>query len=159
MSLSAQQAFKKLPKKLVDFFTQYPPIPFKQYATETTLTTADDANPFLPNKHPVTNAIHDPIYSMRRQSDLFKLAYKFGVADLLPKLNNGKVFYEERYNNAKPLKGAVNPKGHKWERTYESRKQKIAEAVARADEIIIEARGNKYKRRLERKEKEQKTWY
>ncbi|KAI0463333.1 hypothetical protein LJB42_003356 [Komagataella kurtzmanii] len=158
MSLTAQQAFKKLPQKLQNFFTRYPPAPFKKYASTPTSTTADDANPFLPNIHPVTNKTHNPIYSMRRQSDLYKLAYKFGVSDLLPTLNNGKMFFQEKYDNKKPLRGVVNPKGHIWERTLEARKAAIQEAVSKADDILVEHRGMKYNRRLERRKTEQKTW-
>ncbi|CAI4496352.1 CFF_collapsed_G0021130.mRNA.1.CDS.1 [Saccharomyces cerevisiae] len=35
--------------------------------------------PFLPNKHPVTQRFHDPKYSLRRMSDVYKLALRYGV--------------------------------------------------------------------------------
>ncbi|CDK26141.1 unnamed protein product [Kuraishia capsulata CBS 1993] len=159
MSLTPQQAFKKLPQTLQNFFTRYPPAPFKKYATEPTLTSAEDANPFLYNRHPVTQKVQDPIYSMRRQSDLFKLAYKFGVADLLPALNNDKKFFQEKYDTKPTLRGVTSPKGHKWERTFTKRKTRIADALDKVDDILIEARGTKYKKRLERREKEKRTWY
>ncbi|GMG30094.1 unnamed protein product [Ambrosiozyma monospora] len=158
-NLSSQQAFKKLPTKLQNFFTRYPPAPFKQYATKPTLTTAEDANPFLPNIHPVTNKLQEPIYSLRRQSDLFKLAYKFGIADLMPSLRNNKKFFQEKYDSKPVLRGVLRPKGHKWERTYAARKQKVADALAKVDDVLIEHRGTKYKKRLERRESEKKTWY
>jgi large subunit ribosomal protein L25 len=41
-------------------------------------------NPFLPHRHPITQLVHDPIYSLRRQADLFKLAREHGVEELLP---------------------------------------------------------------------------
>lgn len=158
MSWTPQAAFQKLPFKLQRFFTRYPPSPFKTYAEETTSTLAEDANPFLYNRHPVTKKVHDPIYSMRRQSDLYKLAFKYGVADLLPNLNGNKKFFTEKYESKPALRGVLRPKGHKWERTMDQRKQKIKDAVANADDLIIAARGNKYKRRLEKRKEEKITW-
>lgn len=158
-NVNAEQAFKKLPVKLQTFFTRYPPAPIRGYAEKQTLATAPDANPFLPNIHPVTKKVQDPIYSLRRQADLYKLAYKFGVADLMPKMQNGKLLYDEKYAKKPLLKGLVNPKGHKWERTYDERRQKLEDGIAKADEVLVEHRGAKYKKRLERRKTEQRTWY
>lgn len=159
MSLTAKEAFNKLPIKLQKFFTKYPPAPFKQYATAPTSTLAEDANPFLFNVHPITKKVHNPVYSMRKQSDLYKLLYKFGVSDLLPVLNNGKKFFQDKFDNSIPLRGVTNPKGHKWERTMDLRKKRIEDGLAQADDLLIEARGMKYKRRLERKLLEKRRWY
>ncbi len=41
-------------------------------------------NPFLPHKHPVTGKWQDPVYSLRRQAELVKLAREQGVEELLP---------------------------------------------------------------------------
>ncbi|ESW97297.1 hypothetical protein KL918_000904 [Ogataea parapolymorpha] len=158
-NLSAVEAFEKLPLQLRNFFTRYPPSPFRQYASEQTLANAPDANPFIPNRHPVTGKVQEPVYSLRRQSDLYKLAYKFGVADLMPTLRNNKKFYAEKFETKPLLKGVLSPKGHKWERTYDERKKRIADAVAKAEEVIVEAKGSKYKKRIERKVSERKTWF
>jgi large subunit ribosomal protein L25 len=150
--------FDRLPPTLQRFFERYPPIPFKQYATAPTLTTVEDANPFLPNKHPITQKYHDPKYSLRRQSDLWKLAYRFGVQDCLPQLQGDKKFYEERYDANPYLKGTLRPKGRKYERNMSERKGKIMEALEKADEKIVAVKGNKYKRLLERRESKSQTW-
>lgn len=155
---SPAEAFAKLPTKLQNFFTKFPPAPVKKYADQPTLTTAEDANPFLPNRHAVTGRTHEPLYTMRRQSDLFKLAYKFGIADLLPPLANGKKFFAEKQAASPILKGVLYPKGHKWERTYAERKQRIEDALAEADNVLIKYRGRKYKKRLERRKLEQPKW-
>lgn len=157
-NVNTVEAFGKLPTKLQTFFTRFPPAPLKTYAEKPTLTTAEDANPFLPNKHPITGRIHEPLYSMRRQSDLFKLAYKFGIQDLMPTLGNGKKFFSEKQKESPILKGVLYPKGHKWERTYAARKQKIADALETVDDLLVKHRGTKYRKRLERRESEQKTW-
>lgn len=157
-NVSAVEAFGRLPRKLQAFFTRYPPAPLRAYADKPTLTTASDANPFMANTHPVTGKVHEPLYSMRRQSDLYKLAYKFGVADLIPVLGGGKKFFAEKQLASPQLKGVLYPKGHKWERTYAARKQKIADALAGADELLVKHRGSKYRKRLERRETEKKTW-
>lgn len=158
-NLTAEGAFRKLPQKLQTFFTRYPPAPIKTYAAKPTFTDASDANPFLPNIHPITKTVHSPIYSLRKQSELYKMAYKFGIADLMPVMQNQKRLYKEKYDSKPLLKGVSSPKGHKWERTLAERKQKIAEGIANADNVLIQYRGSKYKRRLERREKEKPTWY
>ncbi len=158
-NLTANEAFKKLPRTLQTFFTRYPPAPIKIYATKPTFTNATDANPFLPNIHPITKKVHNPVYSLRKQSELYKTAYKFGIADLMPVMQNQKKVYQEKYVSKPVLKGVLNPKGHKWERTYAERKRKIAEGIANADKVLIQYRGSKYKKRLERREKEKPTWY
>ncbi|VEU23502.1 DEKNAAC104456 [Brettanomyces naardenensis] len=158
-NLTSQEAFKKLPQKLQTFFTRYPPAPLREYANKQTFTNAPDANPFIPNIHPVTKTVHSSIYSLRRQSDLYKLAYKFGVAELMPVMQNGKKLFTEKYETKPVLKGVTRPKGHKWERTYEERKKRVEEGIAKADDVLIQYRGSKYKKRLERRKVEQRTWY
>lgn len=157
-NVTSSEAFFKLPLKLQNFFTKFPPAPIKQYADKPTLTNAPDANPFLPNRHHITGRTHEPLYSSRRQSDLYKLAYKFGISDLMPPLANGKKFFVEKQQSSPILKGVLYPKGHKWERTYADRKKKIDDALAKVDDILVQHRGTKYKKRLERRKLEQKTW-
>ncbi|CDR41532.1 CYFA0S07e03224g1_1 [Cyberlindnera fabianii] len=150
--------FERLPETLQRFFERYPPAPFKQYATKPTLTTAEDANPFLANKHPVTQKYHQPKYSLRRQSELWKLAHHFGVADCLPQLQGDKSFYQEKYDANEFMRGQLRPKGHKYDKTKQQRRDKIQAAVEQADEKIIAVKGNKYKRLLERRAKKSTTW-
>ncbi|KAH3680432.1 hypothetical protein WICMUC_000363 [Wickerhamomyces mucosus] len=150
--------FDKLPAVLQRFFTRYPPVQFHEYSKLPTLTTAPDANPFLPNKHPITGKTHNPKYSLRRQSVLWKLAYQHGVEDCLPNLQNNKIFYEEKYHANEFMRGQLRPKGSKYEKNKFDRKAKIAKAVEEADEKITSVKGNKYKRLLERKAKDIKTW-
>ncbi|ODQ66754.1 hypothetical protein NADFUDRAFT_7300, partial [Nadsonia fulvescens var. elongata DSM 6958] len=97
--------FYSLPPKLINFFARYPPAPFREYSSQPELTTAPNANPFLNNRHPVTNNVHDAIYSSRRQSDLYKLAYKYGIHELLPPCKHNKKFYEAKYEESPRLKG------------------------------------------------------
>ncbi|AWU75767.1 uncharacterized protein C5L36_0B10050 [Pichia kudriavzevii] len=157
-NVTANEAFFKLPLKLQNFFTKFPPAPIKKYSDRPTLTNAPDANPFLPNRHPITGRTHEPLYSSRRQSDLYKLAYKFGIADLMPPLANGKKFFLEKQQSSPILRGVLYPKGHKWERTYDARKKAIADALEQVDDILIKHRGSKYRKRLERREEEKRTW-
>ncbi|OUT20834.1 hypothetical protein CAS74_003830 [Pichia kudriavzevii] len=144
-NVTANEAFFKLPLKLQNFFTKFPPAPIKKYSDRPTLTNAPDANPFLPNRHPITGRTHEPLYSSRRQSDLYKLAYKFEI--LLEKQQSSPI-----------LRGVLYPKGHKWERTYDARKKAIADALEQVDDILIKHRGSKYRKRLERREEEKRTW-
>ncbi|KAH3686120.1 hypothetical protein WICPIJ_002904 [Wickerhamomyces pijperi] len=157
-ALEHAQHFEKLPTVLQNFFQRYPPRQFHEYSDKPTLTTAPDANPFLPNKHPVTEKYHNPKYSMRRQSVLWKLAYQYGVQDCLPSLQNGKKFYEEKYEANEFMRGQLRPKGHRHEKNRAERKAKIQDAVEQADEKILKVKGNKYKRLLERKAKDVTTW-
>lgn len=154
--MSSKQLFDLLPSQLKSFFKKYPPS--IQYATKPTSTHATDANPFLPNKHPVTGRYHDPKYSLRRMSDLYKMASLYGVEDLLPPRN--KMFFEEKYDNKKMMKGVLMPKGHKHELVHDEKMAKMTEAIRNADKYIMEVKGSKYKRRLEKKQEEQRTtWF
>ncbi len=49
----------------------------------------DTPNPFRPTKHAATGKWHDPIYSLRRQAELVKLAREHGVEELLPHTPKG----------------------------------------------------------------------
>ncbi|CDO93552.1 unnamed protein product [Kluyveromyces dobzhanskii CBS 2104] len=153
---SMKHYFELLPVQLRNFFKKYPPN--VKYSSKPTVITAADANPFLPNKNQATGKYHDPKYSLRRMSDLFKLAYRYGIHDLLPP--SKKLFYEEKYENKKFMKGILMPKGHKHERLLAGKKAKMEEAIKNADKFILEAKGSKYKRRLEKKQNERsRSWF
>uniref|UniRef100_A0A060TGG2 ARAD1D30184p n=1 Tax=Blastobotrys adeninivorans TaxID=409370 RepID=A0A060TGG2_BLAAD len=157
--LSVNPFFQQLPPTLANFFKKYPPAPFRKYADKPVATNAEDANPFLPNKNPVTGRYAAPKYSLRRQSDLYKAAYRFGIAHLLPKLGNNKKFYEDKHLNKTPVRGSVMFKLTKGERTKDSRIQEVNEALSKADEIIAEHRGRAYRRKLERKSQQTTPWF
>ena len=100
---------QSLPPRLIRFFTRYPPASVQRSSIATTLTTslstsssdpstdqventisteppkpARTLNPFKPRKHPVTGSWHGPVFSLRQQADLVKLARNHGVEELLP---------------------------------------------------------------------------
>lgn len=133
--------FYTLPSILQRFFTRYPPRPFKEYASKPVSTYAENANPFIANKHPITKRYHDPKYSMRRQSVLWKLAYRFGIQDALPPLGNGKKLYQDKYDNKKMMRGVLRPKGHRYDKAREAKDEQIKEALLHADEKIAERTG------------------
>lgn len=156
MSLTAKEAFSKLPQKLHNFFIKHPPRPFIQYAEKPTTIDDPAKNPFLPNKNPESGRWHDAKYSLRRQADIYKLAYKFGIQDLLPPLP--KKFYEDKYYNKNWMKGVLNHKKHKWERTLDEKLQSRQEAIENMDKTILEARP-RYKKQLKKRQSEKKSWW
>ena len=149
--------FDKLPGMLQRFFMKYAPTTMKSYSAVPTSTRAEDANPFLPNKHPESLRWHNPKYSLRKQSVIYKAAYRFGIQDLLPPMK--KKFYEEKYNNKRLMKGVLAPKGHKYDLAKPEKMAKIADNLAKMDEKIIAVKGNKYKRILKKKIEKTPTWY
>ncbi|AET40032.1 mitochondrial 54S ribosomal protein mL59 Ecym_5268 [Eremothecium cymbalariae DBVPG len=153
---SMKQYFELLPPKLKSFFKKYPP--HLNYSDRPVSTLLPTANPFLPNKHPVTGKYHEPKYSLRRMSDIYKLAYTYGIQDFLPPRN--KLFFEEKYNQKKIVKGVIFPKGHKYELSHGMKMKKMEEAIKNADKYIVEARGSKYLKKLERRKREgTKSWF
>lgn len=156
MSLTAKAAFAKLPQKLHKFFIKHPPRPFAEYATKSSVITDPQRNPFLPNKNPETSRWHEPKFSLRRQADLYKMAYKFGIADLLPPMR--RKFYAEKYNDKKWMRGVLNPKSQRWERELPEKLEARKEAIANMDDIIIAARPL-YKKQVEKRKARARTWY
>lgn len=152
-SSSGNVYFQELPKVLQSFFRRYPPPPFREYSDKPTATNAENANPFLANKHPVTNRWHNPKYSMRRQADLWKAAYRFGIEHLLPPLLHRRTFYEKRYETKKPIRGAQFFKLTASERRAPAREAEIREALANADAKILEKKGKRFKEFLARKKR------
>lgn len=70
---------KALPERLTRFFARYPPV-----AVVPKEVAESIPNPFKAQKHPVTGKWHDPVFSLRRQADLIKLAQRHGVEELMP---------------------------------------------------------------------------
>ncbi|KAK6198487.1 mitochondrial ribosomal protein MRPL25 [Scheffersomyces amazonensis] len=156
MSLTSKEAFAKLPQKLHNFFIKFPPRPFVEYSNKSTITTDPKLNPFLPNKNPESGRWHGAKISLRRSSDLYKMARKFGIQDLLPPLP--KKFYEEKYNNKNWMRGVLQQKKHKWERELPQKLEARKEALANMDEIIVKARPS-YKKQIEKREARKKNWF
>ncbi|EAZ62960.1 mitochondrial ribosomal protein MRPL25 [Scheffersomyces stipitis CBS 6054] len=156
MSLASKEAFSKLPQKLHNFFIKFPPRPFAEYSEKPSTIVDPKFNPFLPNKNPETGKWHGAKYSLRRSSDLFKMARKFGIQDLLPPMP--KKFYEEKYNNKNWMRGVLTQKKQKWERELPEKLEAREDAIAKMDDIIAAARP-RYKRQLEKKKKREQTWF
>ncbi|KAK9450136.1 mitochondrial 54S ribosomal protein mL59 [Limtongia smithiae] len=149
LSEQAAGVFGRLPSLLSKFYLRFPPVPIQQYAIKPTLMTDPLRNPFLPAINPTTKRYQEPIFSLRQQSVLFKLARQFGLQDTLPPLN--KKFGIEKAESKKPMRGVLKPKMSKADRTRPQREAKRAKALAEADELIIKAKGKRYQRKLERR--------
>lgn len=120
------QLAKTLPPRLLQFIARYPPAAL-QAATQgeaaqhtPTGYQQDTPNPFRSMKHPATGRWHDPVYSLRRQAELVKMAQDHGVAELLPESSKSP---EERLRRRVELgirvKGTgvgQRVKGHQHER-------------------------------------------
>ncbi|KAK9477732.1 hypothetical protein V1514DRAFT_343546 [Lipomyces japonicus] len=143
------EVFAKLPPVLSKFFQQYPPTPLVKYARKPISFKAGNMNPFLMSINKATKKYREPIFSLRKQSEIYKAALEFGLESLLPTMN--KKFGLEKFRTKKPMKGVVRFKGSKDERTAEARRVKREEAIAKADEIITKIRGPKYQRKVEKR--------
>lgn len=157
MSLSSKEAFAKLPQKLHNFFIKYPPRPFAQYAEKPSTLADPQLNPFLPNKNSETGKWHGAKYSLRRSADLFKMARKFGLQDLLPQVPHRR-FFEDKYMNKNWMRGVLTQKKQKWERELPDKLKARQEALAAMDETIIAARPT-YKKQLKKRAQKQRTWW
>lgn len=80
------QLAKTLPAQLQRFFARWPPAAILPHNAATPKTGFQEItpNPFKSQKHAVTGKWHDPVYSMRRQAEIVKLARQHGVEELLP---------------------------------------------------------------------------
>lgn len=156
-----------LPPKLLRFFARYPPPPrsglgsnaFTEPANTSLSTSSADShayqddhstihahmpseapNPFRSQKHPVTGAWHDPIYSLRRQADLVELARAHGVEDLLPFTVKGtQERIRKRDEQGLRVKGTgvgQRVKGKAWERTMKGRLDRRKQAMLEMPSMI-----------------------
>lgn len=114
-------------------------------------------NPFLPNKNTESGRWQEAKYSLRRSADLFKMARKFGIEDLLPPLPQKK-FYEDKYANKNWMRGVLRPKGHKWQHALPEKLAAREKAIAEMDDIIVSARPS-YKKQIAKREKNKRTWF
>lgn len=158
-----------LPPRLLRFFARFPPPassisralqPAEQASLSTTINTSSAEsngtieettassnvaalpydNPFRNRKHPVTGNWHDPIYSLRRQADLVKLARANGVEQLLPFTTKGTgERIRKRAEHGLRVKGTgvgQRVKGHWSERTMKGRLEKRRQAMLEMPQMI-----------------------
>ncbi|KAJ5774120.1 hypothetical protein N7457_009016 [Penicillium paradoxum] len=103
------------------------------------LVTSDTIrNPFLPHKR--FGKWEAPKYGLRQQADLMKLAIKYNVDQLLPPSRKSVEFKEtRRAERGLQVKGTgvgQKVKGHKWERTMESRLEDRRKAMEGMPEMV-----------------------
>lgn len=103
------------------------------------LVTSDNLrNPFLPHKR--FGKWEGPRYGLRQQADLMKLAIKYNVEKLLPPSRKSPEFKEKRREErGLQVKGTgigQKVKGHKWERTMESRLEDRRKAMEGMPEMV-----------------------
>ncbi|KAF4617020.1 hypothetical protein G7Y89_g15128 [Cudoniella acicularis] len=169
-SMNARQYVKlaeSLPPRLTRFFARYPPqalsqttsTPNPSTSTSTisnTLPPSSEAtsanhesssndeltvpNPFRTQKHAVTGKWHDPVFSLRRQADLVKLARKHGVEELLPyTVKSTEERLRKRVENGLRVKGTgigQRVKGKESERTLKGRLEKRRQAMLEMPQMI-----------------------
>ncbi|CRJ85782.1 hypothetical protein BN1708_009177 [Verticillium longisporum] len=114
------QLAKALPARLQRFIARYPaPSILPAGATPETFKTGyqeASANPFSRQKHPVTGVWHEPVYSLRRQAELVKLAREHGVEELLPPTVKGS-----EYQLAHRVEHGLRVKGCNGSRQFDGR--------------------------------------
>jgi len=122
---------KTLPPLLTRFFARYPPGTHQDVRS----------NPFKPTVHRVTGKWHNPVYSLRRQAELCKLARAHGVEGLLPPSRKSSSEREERMrrraekNSSSAARGV---RGHVGERTLKARLEVRKEAMEKMPALIEE---------------------
>ncbi|KAH8815162.1 hypothetical protein F5884DRAFT_668051 [Xylogone sp. PMI_703] len=166
MAGTTQQYIKlaeRLPPRLLRFFARYPPqaiLPQSQLAPSTTsspsstpaavdpaasnssqtIVNSTPPSPFASHKHPVTGKWHDPVFSLRRQAELVKLARQYGVEELLPPTTKGTVErLKRRAENGLRVKGTgvgQRVKGKEAERTLKGRLEMRKKAMLEMPKMI-----------------------
>ncbi|MCJ1325351.1 hypothetical protein MMC10_002014 [Thelotrema lepadinum] len=166
MSLRHAELVKTLPPRLIRFFERFPPHLFAGRAATTTVQTAlntssadpnaeheeststtsssmpDLLHPFQRNLNTATGKWQEPMYSLRRQAELVKLAKQHGVEELLPftsKSTEARLAY--RIENGIRVKGTgvgQKVKGHWRERTLRVRLDKRKQAMMDMPKMIYQ---------------------
>lgn len=161
---------EQLPPRLLRFFARYPPQailaqsslsaaspeppsapaavdPAASNPTQTEVNSTAP-NPFAPQKHSVTGKWHDPVFSLRRQAELVKLARQYGVEELLPPTTKGTVErLKRRAENGLRVKGTgvgQRVKGKESERTLKSRLEMRKKAMLEMPKMIQEWKQVRY---------------
>ncbi|KAH8676050.1 hypothetical protein BX600DRAFT_508230 [Xylariales sp. PMI_506] len=136
---------KTLHPRLQRFFARYPPNQILPRSTRTnTIEDGATPNPFLPYKHPVTGLWQDPVFSLRRQAELVKLAREQGVEELLPFTSKGtEERIRKRVEEGLRVKGTgvgQSVKGHLHERMLAPKMEKRRTAMLGMPRLIREWR-------------------
>lgn len=156
---------QSLPPRLLRFFTRYQPRLINPSTAATLSSTSatsnpdpsahgqaavvqsalepsDLPNPFRSQKNLETGRWHEPIYSLRRQADLVKMARANGVEELLPPTSKGtEARIQKRAEHGLRVRGTgvgQKVKGKKWERTMNTRLGKRREAMENMPALINE---------------------
>lgn len=152
---------QSLPPQLLRFFTRYQPrvinhstsiAPSTNTDSDTNskdrqaaivqniLAPSDRPNPFRSQKNLETGRWHEPIYSLRRQADLVKMARANGVEELLPPTIKGtEARFQKRAKHGLRVKGTgvgQKIKGKLWERTMRNRLEVRKQAMEKMPELI-----------------------
>ena len=142
-----------LPRRLQRFFAFNPPQMLKTNLDQDSKNSSSaplDApsadstklNPFVPHKHPATGRWHPPIYSLRRQAELVKLAKINGIEELLPygpKSTAEKQRRREEHGlRIQGMGIGKRVKGHKWERGLKDKLEKRRQAMLEMPKMIQE---------------------
>ena len=157
---------QSLPPRLLRFFARFPPpksslanrappssistslntSPSDPNADHEEATVADSPpptpypNPFQSHKHPVTGKWHSPVFSLRRQADLVKMARANGVDELLPYTTKStEARLQRRTEHGLRVKGTgvgQRVKGKIWERTMQSRLHKRRQAMLGMPKLV-----------------------
>ncbi|KAJ5748738.1 uncharacterized protein N7511_010434 [Penicillium nucicola] len=102
------------------------------------ITSQTLRNPFIPFKGRA--GWESPKYGLRQQADLMKLAAKYGIQGLLPPSMKSTEYKEtRRAERGLAIKGTgvgQKVKGHKWERTMESRLEERRKAMEGMPELV-----------------------
>ena len=142
-SRTAETSVKPLTSSITTSFNTSPSDP--NAVSEETKASVIEAspsyqNPFRSTKHPITGNWHDPIYSLRRQADLVKLARAHGVEELLPFTQKGtEERIRKREEHGLRVKGTgvgQRVKGKEWERTMKGRLARRKQAMLEMPKLI-----------------------
>ncbi|KAK2752530.1 hypothetical protein FQN55_006643 [Onygenales sp. PD_40] len=100
----------------------------------------DFPNPFLPFKNLETGRWRGALISLRRQNELVRLAQEYGVEELLPPGRKSKVYKDTKViEKGLRIRGTGvghKVKGHKWERTMETRLEDRKKAMMGMPKMI-----------------------
>lgn len=102
----------------------------------------NNINPFQPYRHPETGKWHNPVFSLRRQAELVKLAQQHGVEELLPYTKKStQERLRRREEQGLRVKGTgvgQKVKGKVWERTLKGRLEKRRQAMLEMPKMIVQ---------------------
>merc|ERR1712093_99262 len=153
MATSPNQYVKlaqQLPPRLSRFFARYPPQAIVSSSALSKASSADHIStgqdgltvpsPFRCQKHPITGKWHDPVFSLRRQAELVKLARQHGVEELMPfSVKSTEERLRRREENGLRVKGTgigQRVKGKESERTLKGRLEKRRQAMLEMPQMI-----------------------